>query len=98
MTVIDHRGAFCHRLFRYSRSKFQLVPVDLFLVAVLFRKDTAAILLHVKSQLTCPLVSGTEVGAKITVEKLHAVLPAKPFGSGGDQLVTLVNTRQQGSW
>ena len=55
--------------------EFFLVPVDLLLVAVLFGKDTPAVLLHIKAKLSGPLIPRPEIGPEIPVEKFHAVLP-----------------------
>jgi hypothetical protein len=76
--------------------KTGLVPVDLFLVAVLLGKDAAAILLHVEAKLPGPLVSLPEIGTEIPVEERDAVPLRGGAGGCGDGLVVLVGAGKQG--
>ena len=72
------------------------VPQDLLLVAVCLGKDTAAVLLHVKSQFPGFLIARPEVGPEVPIEKLHAVLPGIALRRPGDVIVLLIGAGQQG--
>lgn len=48
-------------------------------------------ILHIKAELSCPLIAGSEIRSEIAVEKFHAELFSETLACRGYKLVLLVN-------
>lgn len=75
--------------------KFCPIPVNLLLIAVLLGKHTAAVLLHIESQLPGPPVPLPEIGPEIPVQKFYAVLRRVLLRRPDDAFMVLVEAGQQ---
>ena len=64
-------------------------------IALLLRKDAAAVFLHIKAQLPGSLLAGLEIGTEIPVFKLHPEFSRRPLGNIPHQLMVLVRADKQ---
>ena len=73
-----------------------LVQPDRFSIAILLTKDTTAVFLHIKTQLSGTLLSGPKSRTEITIKKFYAPFMSGLIGNLRHAVMLLIGTDKQG--